>query len=55
MITTVVLRFTHEKPIPDLAELAAGRAYTLSGVENCEVLSNGISEIKVMVMPEEKA
>lgn len=31
MKTTVVLEITHSKEIPDLAELAAQRAYTLGG------------------------
>lgn len=37
MKTYVLLEFTHSKPILDLAEKAAGRAYTLSGVEDCRV------------------
>lgn len=47
MITTyVVLKFTHKKPVPDLPELAAGRAYTIDGVANCEV-----ADIDIQALP----
>ena len=34
MITHILLRIEHTKPLPDLLDLAAGRVYTLSGVSD---------------------
>lgn len=54
MKTIVVLEFTHEDPIPDLADMAACRAYTLTGVDNCEVISTGIKALSIRdEMPEQ--
>lgn len=39
MKTTVILEFDHSKPIPDLANFAAQRAYTLPGVDNVTVVA----------------
>lgn len=36
MQTTLILTITHTKPIADLADKVAGRAYTLDGCENAE-------------------
>ena len=34
MITTIVLRIEHKKPVPDLLDKIAGRAYTIDGVDD---------------------
>jgi hypothetical protein len=34
MITTVMLRIEHKKPVPDLLDKIAGRAYTIDGVDD---------------------
>lgn len=34
MQTKITLEIQHSKPIPEILDLVAGRAYTLSGVEN---------------------
>jgi hypothetical protein len=34
--TVIVLEIDHRKPIPALANLIAGRAYTIDGVTNAE-------------------
>ncbi len=34
MITTITLTIHHKKPIRDLADKVAGRAYTLAGVDD---------------------
>lgn len=39
MITYLSLKITHQKPIDQLATIAAGRVYTLSGVDDCEVIT----------------
>lgn len=39
MKTIVILEITHSKPIADLANMIAGRAYTLQGVDNAKPLS----------------
>ena len=36
MKTIVMLQVEHDKPIPALANLIAGRAYTISGVKDAE-------------------
>ncbi len=38
MITHVLLTIDHEKPIPELTDLVAGRIYTMTDVENVEVV-----------------
>lgn len=37
MKTLVILEVDHRKPIPYLANMVAGRAYTIDGVTNAEV------------------
>lgn len=39
MKTLVIIEVDHRKPIPALANLIAGRAYTIDGVANAEVVS----------------
>ncbi len=39
MKTQIVLEVEHTREVPNLAERAAQRTYTLDGVDNCEVLS----------------
>lgn len=34
--TYVLVRVTHRKPIPDLTDFVAGRAYTLDGVTDVD-------------------
>ena len=34
MITTIILRIEHKKPVPDLLDKIAGRAYTIDGVDD---------------------
>ena len=34
MITTIMLRIEHKKPVPDLLDKIAGRAYTIDGVDD---------------------
>ena len=41
MRTTVVLVIDHKKPIPDLANLAAQRVYTIDGVADANVVASG--------------
>lgn len=36
MRTLVILEIDHRKPIPALANMIAGRAYTIDGVTNAE-------------------
>jgi hypothetical protein len=38
MRTIVVIEIDHAKDIPALADMIAGRAYTISGVRNAEVV-----------------
>lgn len=38
MKTIVVIEVTHAKPIPHLEDMIAGRAYTIGGVGNAEVV-----------------
>lgn len=38
MRTIIVLEVDHERDIPALANMIAGRAYTISGVSNAEVV-----------------
>jgi hypothetical protein len=39
MKTLVIIEVDHSQPITALANLIAGRAYTISGVSNAEVVS----------------
>lgn len=42
MLTTrVVIEVTHLKEIPELANMIAGRAWSIGGVTKAEVVSNG--------------
>lgn len=34
MITTIILRVETDKPVPDLLDKVAGRAYTIDGVND---------------------
>lgn len=36
MKTILILEIDHSKPIPALAQMVAGRAYTIDGVTNAE-------------------
>lgn len=38
MKTFIVLSVTHDKPLPDLPELVAGRAWTIDGVTDAKVM-----------------
>ena len=42
LVTIITLEVTHEKAIPDLPDLVAGRSYNLQNVVNCTV--KGIQE-----------
>ena len=44
MKTMIVIEVDHRKEIPHLAEMVAGRAYTIDGVTNAEVAST-VSEL----------
>jgi len=33
-LTTIMLRVEHKKPVPDLLDKIAGRAYTIDGVDD---------------------
>jgi hypothetical protein len=37
--TLVIIEIDHNKPLPDLADLVAQRAWTLSGVNNVELIN----------------
>lgn len=39
LITYLSLKITHQNPIDQLATIAAGRVYTLTGVDDCEVIT----------------
>ncbi len=39
MITIIELQVEHTREVPNLAERAAQRTYTIDGVDECEVLS----------------
>jgi hypothetical protein len=39
MKTLIIIEVNHRKPIPALANMIAGRAYTIDGVTNAEPLS----------------
>jgi hypothetical protein len=38
--TLVIIEVTHQKPIPMLANMVAGRAYTIQGVTNAETFKS---------------
>jgi hypothetical protein len=40
MKTLIVIEVDHKKDIPHLADMIAGRAYTISGVTNAEVVKD---------------
>jgi hypothetical protein len=40
MITIVSIEITHKKPIPNLADLIAGRAYTIQNVVDANVIGD---------------
>lgn len=40
MKTLIILEVDHRKPIPWLANMVAGRAYTIDGVTNAEVFKS---------------
>jgi hypothetical protein len=42
MKTMIVLEIDHTKDIANLAEMIAGRAYNIDGVENAEVVKESI-------------
>lgn len=44
-VTLIQVEVTHEKPIPDLTDLVAGRAYTLDGA--CDATATLISQVEV--------
>jgi hypothetical protein len=39
MKTLVMIEVDHSKPIPALANMVAGRAYTISGVTNAQIVA----------------
>jgi len=41
MITTITMKIEHTKPIPDLLDKAAGRVYSMDGVEDVTVTDCG--------------
>lgn len=40
MKTIVTLEITHDKPLPEIAQMLAGRAWTIAGVKHAEVISD---------------
>lgn len=54
MKTIITLVIDHKKPIPELANLIAQRAYTLPGVDDARHADEFIS-LPVVEMPEMKA
>lgn len=52
--TYVLLEIEHRKPIPDLTDFVAGRAYTLDGVEGVEarILAGGEWLLPVRDVPQ---
>lgn len=38
MKTVIIIEVDHRQPIPHLANMVAGRAYTINGVTNAEVM-----------------
>jgi hypothetical protein len=41
-ISFITLRVEHDDSVKDLADKCAGRVYTLSGVDNCEAVSESL-------------
>ena len=50
MRTFLLVEVVHVKPIPDLTDLVAGRAYTLDGVEGAEARILGGGEFLLPVI-----
>lgn len=46
MKTIVILEITHDKPIPFLPNMIAGRAYTLAGVTNAKPVKLATDELE---------
>ena len=46
MKTVVTIEVIHSKPIPELANIIAGRAYTLDGVINAEPLELSVQQLE---------
>jgi hypothetical protein len=40
LITYLTFAVHHDEPVRDLAEKAAGRIYTLDGVDDCQVVTD---------------
>lgn len=55
MRTIVSLVIDHKKPIPELAQKIAQRAYTIDGVDDAEPQEADLIRLPVVEMPEMKA
>jgi hypothetical protein len=54
MKTIVTVEVTHSKPIPHLADMIAGRAWTIGGVKSAEVIpAAGTGELRVEQLQDE--
>lgn len=40
MKTLIIIEVDHRKPIPHLANMVAGRTYTIDGVTNAQILNS---------------
>lgn len=47
MRTVIVVEVHHSKPLPHLADMVAGRAYTIDGVTNAEVVKDNQRSLSV--------
>ena len=46
MRTLLIIEVTHDKPIPALAQMVAGRAYTIGGVTGAEPVASPYDDRK---------
>ena len=46
MRTLLIIEVTHDRPIPSLAQMVAGRAYTINGVRNAEPVASPYDDRK---------
>jgi hypothetical protein len=42
METIITLKITHAKPLPELADKAAGRIYTMDGIDDVVVVTEAV-------------
>jgi hypothetical protein len=52
METIITLKITHAKPLPDLADKAAGRIYTMDGIDDVVVVTQATISKWVPALPE---